>query len=77
MNNVNDKNDNINDHSLSYTLQNAKLLHIRSTQSARAIKGNPFFIFNLKTSSLSNCLRFNGTKSQIFRSRKDSVSVQW
>ena len=47
--NVNDKNDNRNHHSQSYTLQNAKFLHIRSTQSARTFKGNPFFIFILKT----------------------------
>ena len=31
----------------------------------------------LKTSRLSNCLSSNGTKSQIFRPRKDSNSVLW
>ena len=52
------------------------LLYISSTQSARAVKRNPF-IFNLKTSRLSNCLSSNGTKSQIFGPRKDSDSVPW
>ena len=33
-----------------------------------------FFIFNLKTLRLSNCLSSNGTKSQIFGPKKDSDS---
>ena len=36
-----------------------------------------FFIFNLKKSRLSNCLSSNGTKPQIFGSRKNSDLVPW
>ena len=49
-----------------------KLLHISSTQSPKLSKEIHFFIFNLKTSELSNCLSSNGIKSQILNS--DSVS---
>ena len=54
------------------TLKKPKLLFVSSTQSARTFKGNPFLIFNLKTSRISNCLSSNGTKFQIFGCRKDS-----
>ena len=55
-------------------LNKPNLLYISLTQSARAFKGIHFFIFNLKTSRLCNCLSSNVslTLSKILKTNIDS-----
>ena len=77
--NVNDKKKMIiaiNDHGQSFYFKQTQLVVYKFDTICKGIqKGIHFFIFNLKTSKLSNRLSSNGPKSQIFGPRKDSDLV--